>query len=59
MGSGSLVKASEIKVGDKILAVSGHETVTKVYTSGKFVHITTTSGKKTHVRTDLIAKIDD
>lgn len=58
MASSIIVKASDVKVGDQIVTSTGSERVTKTYTSGKFVHITTeTSGKKTYSRDAKLGKI--
>ena len=58
MASSDLVKASSVKVGDRIATSKGSERVTQTYTSGRFVHITTdVSGKTTYNRNDMIGKI--
>ena len=60
MAKATVVTAGEIKVGDKIGSSqtrSGHEVVTKVYFSGKYVHITTASGTKAHLRSETMVRI--
>lgn len=58
MASSTIVKASDVKVGDTVVTATGSERVTQTYTSGKFVHITTeVSGKKTYNRGDKLSKI--
>lgn len=58
MASSDLIKASDVKVGDRIVTPTGSERVTQTYTSGRFVHITTdVSGRTTYNRNDKLGKI--